>query len=275
MGKVLHLSDLHFGAHDESLLSPFAGAIEKIAPDIVIVSGDVTQKGKRSEFKKAQAFMNRFSAPVILAAGNHDTPMFQIFSRTFSPFARLRSTLGAYMAQEHIGDDLHIATLHTPRGIQFRLDWSLGVANKKDVRQAIKKFEETPDDCLKLIVCHHPLLAPSNTPFPPRTLHGKKAAKAFTHAGIDAVLSGHLHTRFAEPYSCGDGKTYAIGAGTTFSAKRTRGEPPGFNLITADDDFLHVDFYSWDKDFQLNERKSFPRRGAHTDLDRNKLSNAQ
>ena len=48
MGTIVHLSDLHFGRVDPRLIAPLLRTVERVAPDLVAVSGDLTQRARRS-----------------------------------------------------------------------------------------------------------------------------------------------------------------------------------------------------------------------------------
>ena len=62
--RILHLSDLHFGHHDAALAAGLAADIASQHPDLVVVSGDFTQIGSRSEFAAARGLS--LYAPVIV-----------------------------------------------------------------------------------------------------------------------------------------------------------------------------------------------------------------
>ncbi len=62
MARLVHLSDLHFGAHDELLVSAVEKRIDEIEPDLVVISGDFTQRARTDQFKQACAFLGRLQA---------------------------------------------------------------------------------------------------------------------------------------------------------------------------------------------------------------------
>ena len=97
MRTLVHLSDLHFGRTDPALIEPLLASIAAIAPDLVVVSGDLTQRARAAQFAEARAFLDRIAQPRIVVPGNHDVPLYRVWERFLSP-------LGKY--KKHIGSDL-------------------------------------------------------------------------------------------------------------------------------------------------------------------------
>src|SRR6476661_1730756 len=95
---IVHLSDLHFGRADPAVVSALRDAVRAIEPDIVAISGDLTQRARRSQFRRARAFIDGLPSPHLVVPGNHDVPLFNVFARTFDP-------LGGYL--RFVTTDLH------------------------------------------------------------------------------------------------------------------------------------------------------------------------
>jgi len=229
MPTLLHLSDLHFGAEDRLALE----AVERFAAqadiDAVIVSGDLTQRGKPSEFAAAAAWLARFGVPVVATPGNHDTSYYNLYKRAFRPFARYERFLDAVATVSLATPRLFIATLNTARGWQLRRNWALGSVNQRQLRDVAALFERAAPGSLRLLVCHHPLAAPPQSPLRGETRRGAEAAAAVVDMGVDLLLSGHLHVPFAVPLPHGDGATWSVGAGTL--SERLRGHLASFTVL--------------------------------------------
>ena len=90
MAVLVHLSDLHFGRVDERLLDPLVAAVTAARPDVVVISGDLTQRAKRPEFEAARAFIARLPGPRVIVPGNHDVPLYNVVDRFLRPLARFR-----------------------------------------------------------------------------------------------------------------------------------------------------------------------------------------
>ncbi len=259
MTRLAHLSDLHFGDADAAMTERLAESLHAIAPDVVVATGDLTQKGSRREFEAARAFLSRFDASLVIAPGNHDTPLFNLAVRGFAPFRRFRRHTPRN-ASAHAGEAAAIATLNTARGVQPRLDWSLGKVSLSDARKAAAELSAAPPGAARIIACHHPLLTPAGAPMRARTRNGRAAAAMFAGSGIDLVMTGHLHSAFLEPLPGGDGRTWALGASTALSS-RTRGEPAGFNLVEVRPDRFVIDTLGWDgSGFEVIQTREAERR---------------
>src|SRR4051812_19346146 len=93
MPRLVHLSDLHFGAHDETLVEGVAARIDDLKPDLVVISGDFTQRARTEQFKDACRFLEqlqRAGHEVLGGPGNHDVPLYDVLRRFLSPLARYR-----------------------------------------------------------------------------------------------------------------------------------------------------------------------------------------
>ncbi|WP_417495121.1 metallophosphoesterase family protein [Maricaulis sp.] len=231
MTRLVQISDIHFGAEDPALVNPLTDAINTIAPDLVVVTGDVTQYGRRREFNAARAFLDALEPPIVGAPGNHDTPYFDLFARLASPWARFERQLGPRLQPRAAASGVQVEMLPTARGAQARLDWSLGRVREADALEAGEALSGF--DGLKVLGGHHPLVAPGGLQGRAKTTGGAQAAQLIVQAGIDLYLSGHLHQVFTEPVERSDGSVcWFVGAGTALS-RRTRGEPASFNVIQA------------------------------------------
>lgn len=234
MTRLVQISDIHFGAEDIQLVSPLSDAINALAPDLVIVTGDVTQYGRRREFAAARAFLDTLEARVVGAPGNHDTPYLDMAARLTSPWKRFERWLGPRLEPQAQAGCVRVEMLPTARGAQARVDWSLGRVRRRDAQRASEALAD--HDGVKVLAGHHPLVAPGGLRGRAKTSGGDRAARLIAQAGVDLYLSGHLHQVFAETLPREDGSVcWFVGAGTALS-RRTRGEPASFNVIEADDD---------------------------------------
>src|SRR5688572_8134674 len=90
MRTIAHVSDLHFGASDARVVAALIATINDLRPDVVAVSGDLTQRARRWQFREARAFLDRLPGPQIVVPGNHDIPLYNPFYRFASPLQRFR-----------------------------------------------------------------------------------------------------------------------------------------------------------------------------------------
>lgn len=241
--RIAHLSDIHFGGENPQAV---AAATEWLAADrfdLVVVSGDLTRFGEKPEFVSAAAWLKQLPEPRLVTPGNHDAPYLAVYDRLFTPFARYERHIGSARFQTHLAPGLAVYGVNTARGVQPRANWSKGQITERQVEAALAWFAAAPGDALRIVVCHHPLTEMIGGPMTGKVWRGEAAARAFAEAGVDLVLTGHIHAPFTWPYGYGDGKTYAAGCGTL--SVRERGAPPGFNIIDTDEAEMRVTALAW------------------------------
>lgn len=241
--RIAHLSDIHFGGENPQAVAAATAWLAAESLDLVVVSGDLTRFGEKAEFVSAAAWLKDLPEPRLVTPGNHDAPYLAWYDRLFTPFARYERAIGRARFQTHLAPGLAVYGLNTARGVQPRANWSKGQISQNQVAEALTWFAQAPADALRIVVCHHPLTEMIGGPMTGKVWRGEAAAQAFAEAGVDLVLSGHIHAPFTWPYGYGDGHTYAAGAGTL--SVRERGVPPGFNLIETDAAEMHVQALAW------------------------------
>lgn len=257
---VAHLSDIHFGGEHQAAVAGAARLIAETPPDLVAISGDLTQFGHAREFASAKAWVETLAPPVVVAPGNHDSPYFAVAQRIFTPFGRYRRAFGPTDGAAVMNDALALVTVNTARGAQPRLNWSKGVIAPRQVDRAIERLRSAAPGALKVVMCHHPLMEMIGAPMTGEVIGGEAACAAFSAGGVDLILSGHVHAPFALPAPCGDKRTWAVGAGTL--SVRERGVPPGFNLIEIDPGCVTVKAMAWKgSHFEVSRTWALDRRG--------------
>ena len=236
MALIFHVSDLHFGAEDGGALAWFAREVEAQRPDAVVVTGDLTMRARRREFRAAQAWLSALPALVSVEVGNHDLSYFNLLDRFTDPYGRF----GALEKQIERPLDLpgvDIIPLRTTARMQWRLNWSKGYLTGKRVAEARDAITRARGPLI-IVACHHPLVDPA-TRGSARTRGGAGALAALARAGADAVISGHVHDPYDEHVLADGLPVRLIGAGTL--SERVRDSLPSYNAIRATADGLSVD----------------------------------
>lgn len=249
MSLIVQLSDLHFGAHDDTLVAAVEKEVDTLRPDLVIISGDFTQRARTEQFQQACQFLERLKNAghdVLAVPGNHDVPLYDVLRRFLSPLARYKKYIDDTLCPWHQLPGVSILGLNTARSLTF----SDGRINAEQVAYVRRHFAATPAGDLKLLVTHHPLFA---LPVDSGGLLGKPlgrhelALDAVNDLGIDVLLAGHNHrasTHHARDLVTRAGGALVVQAGTATSI-RLREETQSFNVIEAGRDELTVCLKRW------------------------------
>ena len=245
MRTLIHLSDLHFGRVDEAIIAPLIERITSLNPDLVAVSGDLTQRARGNQFRQARAFLDRLPVPQIVVPGNHDVPLFNLAARVFDPFGGYRRNVGANLEPHLIDDEVAVVGLNSARGL---ISGGKGRLNQAQVEAAINRLRPLPSSVIKVIVTHHPFDLPAG--FDPEHLVGRAgmAMTRLAEVGADLLLAGHLHVSHvghtAERYRIAGHSALVVQAGTL--STRGRGELNTFNVLRIARPEMTVERYSWE-----------------------------
>jgi 3',5'-cyclic AMP phosphodiesterase CpdA len=242
-GRILHLSDIHFGGENAAATEAALSFALADRPDLVLVTGDLTLNGLPGEFENAHDWLHRLPRPWLATPGNHDTPYWNLLLRTIRPFARYRRWVGPPLGEQAAADGVVVRTVTTARGAQPRLDWSKGAIDLEACRSAALALASAPAGALRVVACHHPLVEAHDAPVTGGVHRGDRAATILADSGVDVILTGHVHNPFASALPYADNRTYAVGAGTL--STRLRGTPAGFNRISTTSDTVTVEALGW------------------------------
>lgn len=244
MGRILHFSDVHFGVEHKAAVAAALEFAHARAPDLVLITGDITQQGFGREFEAAARWIRAMPEPVFVTVGNHDVPYWNLAARLFWPWRRFERTVG-HPAHDHEfrSSRLMVRGVTTARGAQLRANWSKGVIDLDQTRRAAQALQGAPDGALKVLACHHPLIEMIGAPMTGEVKRGRAAAHIFAEAGVDLVMTGHVHVPFALPIDLSDRCSYAVGCGTL--SLRERGARPGFNSVEWDEREIHITAMAW------------------------------
>ena len=268
MRKIAHLSDLHFGKTDPDVLPALAATIKAARPDVIVVSGDLTQRAKDHEFQAARAWLDTLAFPRIVVPGNHDVPLYNVFMRAFAPLTRYRRYFGDEMAPFHADGEIAIVGVNTARSLTFKD----GRINREQVAATYHRLHGVGEAAVRIIVTHHPFEHGGSEG---HDLVGRAsmAMTGFAGCRVDLILSGHLHASgtglSAKRYELAGYSALMIQAGTATSVRR-RDEPNSFNMIHVDrlDDGrprITVERWTWNGEgraFAASTADRFTRKGA-------------
>ncbi|WP_033315439.1 metallophosphoesterase family protein [Limimaricola hongkongensis] len=236
MRRVLHISDLHFGRTRADLLDPLVETINRLAPDMVAFSGDLTQRARERQFAQAADFIARLEPPVLTVPGNHDTPIDNPWLRFVKPFHRYRHMISPELEPEFTDEEVALLGVNTVN----RFAWQSGKISQRTIRRVCDAFAGAPNGRTHLAMMHHPLEHDPGTE--KRLMRGARAAVAcLGRCGADVVLSGHLHNAAVAPLTAAPG-VLLVQAGTGLSS-RLREETNNFNLLHIEPERIKVERY--------------------------------
>lgn len=212
MTRILHLSDLHFGLERAALIEPLLDLVNASRADLVVVSGDLTHRGRSAQFAQATAFLRRIEAPLIAVPGNHDIPLYKLTERIMRPYRRYRDAIAETL--EPIG---HVGDIRV-QGINSvdPMSWQRGAISAEQVARVTRELDPA---CVNIVALHHPL---EQRPEVDKALAdgAPDALAGFERAGVHVVLTGHLHIWSVGAFQGANGRSLLqIQAGTALCAR--------------------------------------------------------
>jgi 3',5'-cyclic AMP phosphodiesterase CpdA len=247
MTRLVHLSDLHFGAHDPRLVDGVDRAIDELKPDLVVISGDFTQRARTEQFKEACEFLEGLrdrGHEVLGVPGNHDVPLYDVLRRFLSPLTRYRRYIDESLCPFIELPGVAVLGINTARSLTFKD----GRVSEDQVAFIRETFAQTSQQALRILVTHHPLLALKVGEQIERAIGRQELAlDAVQDAGVDVLLAGHNH--HASSQDAGDlvtraGGVLVVQAGTATST-RVREQEQSFNTIEIADGVVTITVTAW------------------------------
>jgi 3',5'-cyclic AMP phosphodiesterase CpdA len=230
MRTIVHLSDLHFGRVDPALLDPLVAAVAAASPDVVVVSGDLTQRARKAQFAQARAFLDRLPRPRVVVPGNHDIPYYNVLKRFLAPLDNFRALICDDVEPAFIDEEIAVLGVNTARSLTFKH----GRINAGQVARIRERLASVPASVTRIVVTHHPFDPPQDADPSERLGRADMAMPALAALGVDVLLSGHLHathvSNTARRYPIPGFAALAVQAGTATST-RGRGEVNAFNVL--------------------------------------------
>ncbi|HLO21370.1 MAG TPA: metallophosphoesterase [Sphingomicrobium sp.] len=247
MARLVHLSDLHFGAHDERLVEAVEKRIDELKPDLVVISGDFTQRARTEQFRDACRFLERLQHAgheVLGVPGNHDVPLYDVLRRFLSPLARYRRFIDESLCPFVELRGLAVLGINTARSLTFKD----GRINQDQVEFIRETFSRAPRGSFRVLVTHHPLFALVVGDETTRAIGRQEMAlDAVEKAGVDMLLAGHNH--HASSHNASDLVTRAGGAlvvqAGTATSMRLREQEQSFNMIEVGEAVVTITVNGW------------------------------
>lgn len=262
MRTIAHLSDIHFGKIDPPVADALVAYLRAIPHDLLIVSGDFTQRATAGQYRAAMAWLAQFPAPKLYVPGNHDVPLWAFWERFFATFRRYKTFVTPDMEPVWEDEELLVMGVATARAfVPIRNGfWKDGRITARQLRHLLQR---KADDKFKVVVTHHPFIPPPGHRPDGVVLGGQQALPLLGDAGVNLLLAGHLHASYhaqlhaplhashhAAPYAPAGQTIFSVQAGTATSFRR-RHHPDGteypnaFNLIRCCRERLEIEVHSY------------------------------
>ncbi|MCD0424144.1 metallophosphoesterase [Rubrivivax sp. JA1024] len=227
MTVLLQISDPHFGTERATVVDALSELARRQRPDLVVLSGDITQRARPSQFRTARAFTDSLGVPVLAVPGNHDIPLFGVWTRLHSPYGRYSAAFGTDLEPVHRSSELLVVCVNTTRPWRHKD----GEVSAQQIDRVARLLEPADPAQLRVVVVHQPI-AVTRAEDESNRLRGHEAAlRRWADAGADLVIGGHIHLPYVMPLQGLARPLWAVQAGTAVSSRVRDGAPNSVNLL--------------------------------------------
>ena len=231
--RIAHLSDPHFGANFSEIVQSLRDTIRELKPHLIILSGDITQRARFDQFADAEKFvgsLSEFSWAIV--PGNHDIPLFNVFSRFFHPYKNYKKVFRGLLEKKILIDQVQVFTLNSTN----RFKYVQGVLSAQQIKTVISGIQNKTG--VRIACFHHPMDCSKKVDEKNLLQNRDAVMKVFAKSEVDLILGGHIHDPYvslsAGRYPQVQRQSIISVAGTCLSWRTRSGAPNSFNLIDID-----------------------------------------
>jgi len=272
MVTILHASDVHFGKpYNASVGEAFLVAAQEVPADLIVVSGDLTQRAKVQEFRSAKAWLARLpQVPMVITPGNHDVPLYRVLERVFAPYRNYRTYISEQLDSATRIPGVTVVSLNSTAPLRAIVN---GRIDRRQLVFAARVFREADPSDIRIIVAHHHLAPAPDYEDDSAMPRARDVLDALDEMRVDFVLGGHLHRSYIgnslDVYPGVDRKhgIVIVQSGTTCSHRGRARERAknSFNVVRIAADHLEITQFMYFSDlgrFAPFSMHAFPRRSS-------------
>lgn len=227
MSVLLQISDTHFGTEQPQVVEALLALAALQRPELVVLSGDITQRARPAQFRAAKAFVERLGAPVLAIPGNHDIPLFDLWARLTRPYARYAKVFGADLEPVHSSPDLLLVGVNTTRAWRHKN----GEVSATQIDRVAQQLGAATPRQLRVVVVHQPVAVTAASDRPDLLRGHPVALRAWSAAGADLVLGGHIHLPYTLAPQGLARRLWVVQAGTAVSSRTRPGVPNSVHIL--------------------------------------------
>ncbi|MCX7625753.1 MAG: metallophosphoesterase [Candidatus Sumerlaeaceae bacterium] len=270
--RILHCSDIHVGRRfDPEPAEKLVEFARNLRPDAIVVTGDLTMRARRSQFRRVRAMLQRLPHPLIVIPGNHDIPLYNLPMRLFAPFRNY----ARYIADLDDGTlDLGVCAVWAVNTVCPYMHQK-GWFREEDMRALEIWSQSLAPDTWRIVVVHQHFANTPDNPRPGIYFRAAYCLRRLAQAGVHLVLHGHVHQSgvfLGREFFPQLEEPIVVAAAGTVSSGRTRGNDRiyQFNLLTCSRNTLEIEVWNWNtqsRTFEagpkrLFEKEMFMKRGS-------------
>ena len=227
MSVLLQISDTHFGTEQLPVVEALIALAAQQRPEIVVLSGDITQRARPAQFRAAKDFVDRLGVPVLAIPGNHDLPLFDLWARLIRPYAQYAKVFGADLEPTFSSPDLLVLGVNTTRAWRHKN----GEVSAAQIDRVARRLSAASPRQLRVVVMHQPSAVTEARDRPDLLRGHQTALRVWSAAGADLVLGGHIHLPYTLAPQGLARQLWVVQAGTAVSSRTRPGVPNSVHIL--------------------------------------------